>query len=67
MEKRVDRVDRWEWSEKRKKSMKGKNQIKRHRMWFVVGIIIVLVGVGVLFLNQPKFGRAPRGERLERI
>lgn len=47
--------------------MKGKNQIKRHRMWFVGGIIIVLVGVGVLFMNQPQFGRAPRGERLERI
>lgn len=33
----------------------------------VIGILIVLVIAGVVFVNQPGFGRLPRGERLERI
>lgn len=32
-----------------------------------IGIIIILTAGGCVFLNQPSFGRLPRGERLERI
>lgn len=32
-----------------------------------IGIIIILAAGGCAFLNQPSFGRLPRGERLERI
>lgn len=42
---------------------------KRGRMiaGIIVGIVIVLTIAGVAFVNQPGFGRLPRGERLERI
>ena len=33
----------------------------------IVGIVAVAVIVGFVFVNQPSFGRAPQGERLERI
>lgn len=33
----------------------------------VIGIIVVLGVVGIVFINQPSFGRLPQGERLERI
>lgn len=32
-----------------------------------VSIIVFLAIAGVVFVNQPSFGRTPRGERLERI
>lgn len=34
---------------------------------FVIGILIVVGIAGIIFVNQPGFGRLPRGERLERI
>ena len=33
----------------------------------VIGIVVVVVAVGIVFVNQPSFGRLPQGERLERI
>lgn len=33
----------------------------------VLAVIIVLFALVCLFLNQPSFGRLPRGERLVRI
>lgn len=33
----------------------------------IVGLAIVLVVTGVVFVNRPSFGRLPRGERLVRI
>lgn len=36
-------------------------------MWIIVSIIVFLAIAGVVFVNQPSFGRIPRGERLERI
>ena len=33
----------------------------------IVGIVAVAVIAGFVFVNQPIFGRAPQGERLERI
>lgn len=33
----------------------------------VIGIIVVLGMVVIAFINQPSFGRLPKGERLERI
>lgn len=34
----------------------------------IILLIIAVLGVGVLiFINQPQFGRTPRGERLERV
>ncbi len=36
-------------------------------MWITFSVLIILcVGTGI-FMNQPSFGRSPRGERLERI
>ena len=31
----------------------------------IVGIVAVAVIVGFVFVNQPSFGRAPQGERLD--
>ena len=33
----------------------------------IVGIVAVAVIVGFVFVNHPSFGRAPQGDRLERI
>lgn len=45
--------------------------LKRYRMRMIIWIVLVVIAVivaGVLvFVNQPSFGRLPRGERLERI
>lgn len=45
--------------------------LKKKKIRMVIGIIIsiiVIVGIaGLVFVNQPSFGRTPRGERLERI
>ena len=45
--------------------------LKRSRARMIIGImlsiVVILVIAGVAFMNQPSFGRAPRGERLERI
>lgn len=45
--------------------------LKSKRLRMVIGsilaIMVVAVSVGVLFMNQPSFGRTSRGERLERI
>ena len=45
--------------------------LKRHRIrmviWIVLGIVAVIAVAIVVFMNQPSFGRIPRGERLERI
>lgn len=36
-------------------------------IWIVLGIVAVIAVAIVVFMNQPSFGRIPRGERLERI
>lgn len=36
-------------------------------LWIVSAIVAVIVVSGVTFTHQPRFGRMPRGERLERI
>lgn len=36
-------------------------------MWIVFFVLLVLVTGVFVFLNQPSFGKLPRGERLERI
>ncbi|MDR2009446.1 MAG: MBL fold metallo-hydrolase [Bacteroidales bacterium] len=41
---------------------------KRYRMLWIIVSVAALIAVSVIiFLNQPKFGRAPGGERMERI
>lgn len=32
----------------------------------IIGILIVLGVAGIAFVNQPSFGRLPKGERLEK-
>ena len=45
--------------------------LKRSRARMIIGImlsiVVILVIAGVAFMNQPSFGRAPRGERLGRV
>ena len=36
-------------------------------LWIVLSIVVVIAIVGIVFVNQPSFGRIPRGERLARI
>lgn len=36
-------------------------------MYIFLIIIAVIVAIGIIFLNQPKFGKNPRAERLARI
>ena len=36
-------------------------------MLIIIAVIFVLVGSVLLYMNLPKFGKAPSGERLERI
>ena len=33
-------------------------------LWIVLSIVVVIAIVGIVFVNQPSFGRIPRGERL---
>lgn len=44
---------------------------KKNRVHMIIGIIVGIVAVmavaGMVFVNQPRFGRTPRGERLERV
>lgn len=48
--------------------MKAKTKkILKRVMWTILSVILFLVVGTIVFLNQPSFGRAPRGERLERI
>jgi len=42
-------------------------KILKRIMWTIVSVILLLVVATTIFINQPSFGRAPRGERLERI
>ena len=44
-----------------------KNIRRRMILGIVIGIVVVVAVVGIVFVNQPSFGRLPRGERLERI
>lgn len=39
----------------------------RMALWIVLIIVAVPALIGVLFINQPRFGRLPKGERLERV
>lgn len=45
--------------------------LKSKRLRMIIGsilaIMVLAVSAGILFMNQPSFGRTPRGERLERI
>lgn len=36
-------------------------------MWIIFAVILLLAIVTVIFINQPSFGRTPKGERLERV
>lgn len=36
-------------------------------IWIVLATLCALAIVGVIFINQPSFGKIPQGERLERI
>ncbi len=36
-------------------------------MYVTLSVIIAISVIAIIFLNQPSFGRLPRGERLERI
>lgn len=36
-------------------------------MWIILSVIIIIGLVVVVFINQPRFGRTPKGERKERI
>ncbi len=36
-------------------------------MWITITIIALIAILVLIFLNQPQFGRTPKGERLERI
>lgn len=36
-------------------------------LWIILSIVLVLVIVGVAFINQPSFGKLPSGERLDRV
>ena len=40
---------------------------KRQILWIVLSIVVIMAIVGIVFVNQPSFGRIPRGERLARI
>ncbi len=40
---------------------------KKHIMYIALSVILLISVTTVIFLNQPTFGRTPRGERLERI
>lgn len=41
---------------------------RKHPMVYtIISVIIVLAAVFVIYTNLPKFGRSPKGERLERI
>lgn len=46
-------------------------KIKRNKiyriMWIVLTLIAILAITVIVFTNQPKFGRMPQGERMERI
>ena len=44
-----------------------KSSRKRMVLWIVLSIVVVMAIVGIVFVNQPSFGRIPRGERLARI
>lgn len=47
--------------------MKNPKKKKRMVLTVILSILFVLGNAGGLFLGQKKFGRLPRGERLERI
>ena len=36
-------------------------------MWITLSIIALIVLAVVIFINQPRFGKTPQGERLERV
>ena len=46
-------------------------QVKKKKllraMWITLSILALITIVVVKFLNQPQFGRVPKGERLERV
>lgn len=44
-----------------------KNKKRKQIMWIVIAIVLIVPLGIILFMNQPSFGRLPRGERLERI
>lgn len=46
------------------------NRLKKRKhmaIWILLGVIVALAAATLLFINQPRFGRLPRGERLERV
>ena len=48
--------------------MNLKKKKKRYRMLWIILSVIVLISISVIiFINQPQFGKTPRGERMERI
>lgn len=45
--------------------------VRKSRIRMIIGIIasvlVIVTVAGIIFVNQPRFGRIPQGERLERI
>lgn len=45
--------------------------LRKSKINMVIGIIasvlVIMTVTGIIFVNQPRFGRVPKGERLERI
>lgn len=46
---------------------KSKKNKRYYIMWILLSIIAIIVVAVLIFINQPSFGRTPRGERMERI
>lgn len=47
--------------------MNKKKQYIMTWLCWIAGTVVVLAAIVIAFINQPSFGRLPRGERLERI
>lgn len=45
----------------------AKKHKRRRTMWILLSIIFILTISAIVFINQPQFGRTPKGKRLERI
>jgi L-ascorbate metabolism protein UlaG (beta-lactamase superfamily) len=40
---------------------------RRKTMWIILSIVTIITACIMIFINQPKFGRTPTGERLKRV
>jgi L-ascorbate metabolism protein UlaG (beta-lactamase superfamily) len=46
---------------------KLKKKRRKRSMWIIFSIVAMVIAIVVIFINQPKFGRTPKGERLEKV